>query len=140
MTCAICLETPKVKLLLQCKHTFCFHCIHTWSLKCGTCPCCRSIIKKRVFKTMKSEFLNMCNTIMRQVRQSTPDERGDRLLDFFRFLVKNEPILGIMKDNSEFMELMIQKYENLGPDFDQRLLLRMIKMNERFKENTGTYV
>ena len=45
MECPICFEQIGQNFtILQCSHSFHSHCIHVWSDKNNSCPCCRQII------------------------------------------------------------------------------------------------
>lgn len=142
--CSICLEPPKTKLSLQCKHTFCFHCIHKWSLKHSSCPCCRKCTLNQDIPGMKQRFLNTCSLrIQKSKKAKDKTEHKKLVLDVFRYIVENRELLGVLKDNTAFLDLMINKYKTLAVKLDldtEHLLKEMVRMNERFKENNGTFI
>ena len=70
-------------------------------------------------------------------------EHKKLVLDVFRHVVDNKELLGVLKDNTAFLDLMINKYKTLSVNLDLdtgHLLKEMITMNERFKENNGTFI
>ena len=142
--CSICLDTPKTKLSLQCNHAFCFHCIHKWSLKHSSCPCCRKCMKNQDIPGMKQRFLDTCSLKMKKSKKAkNKKEHKNLVLDVFRYVVENGELLGVLKDNITFLDLMINKYKMLSMKLDLKsgnLLKEMVRMNERFKENNGTFI
>ena len=142
--CSICLETPKTKLSLQCNHTFCFHCIHKWSLKHSSCPCCRKCMKNQDIPGMKQRFLDTCSLKIKKSKKAKNKKEHKKLvLDVFNYVVENGELLGVLKDNTAFLDLMINKYKMFSVKLDLEtgnLLNEMVRMNERFKENNGTFI
>ena len=46
--CPICLNEIKDKIILSCKHEFCFICLNEWSNKGNRCPMCRRLFKNLI--------------------------------------------------------------------------------------------
>lgn len=70
-------------------------------------------------------------------------EHKKLVLDVFRYVVDNKELLGVLKDNTAFLDLMINKYKTLAVKLKLdtgNLLTEMVRMNERFKENNGTFI
>lgn len=70
-------------------------------------------------------------------------EHKKLVLDVFRYVVDNKELLGVLKDNTAFLDLMINKYKTLAVKLKLEtgnLLTEMVRMNERFKENNGTFI
>ena len=49
--CGVCLEeTLKCNIKLECSHKFCKECIYKWFLESDTCPTCRAVTSKHIFR------------------------------------------------------------------------------------------
>lgn len=49
--CSICLDVVKYLKELSCNHVFCKVCINNWLKINKSCPCCRTVICKKLTKT-----------------------------------------------------------------------------------------
>lgn len=136
--CSICLEYPDVEMSLQCKHTFCFHCIYKWTSRNDTCPCCRTSTRLSKVKRVKRVFIDGCDARMKRIKKADSlTEKREKTIDFFKFLTTNYGVLGVLSGNVEFMDICIRKCHQLSTQytFNNRKILKKLKaMNERFKE------
>lgn len=51
MVCSVCLDVIKEPKELSCKHVFCQLCIENWLKINKSCPCCRTMICKKLTRT-----------------------------------------------------------------------------------------
>ena len=139
--CSICLNRCRVKISLQCKHAFCFHCIYKWSSVKHSCPCCRNEINGtfvKIKETFKMKFSEHIKT-MKAIDTQSISHAKKSTIAFFKFICTNYKVISIMDGNVPFLDVCIIKYKQLSSKYelnDDRILKKMIVMNERFKENT----
>jgi hypothetical protein len=93
---------------------------------------------------MKRRFLDTCSLKIKKSKNAkNKTEHKQLVLDVFRYVVENGEILGVLKDNIAFLDLMVHKYKTFALKLDLdtgHLLEEMVRMNERFKENNGTFI
>lgn len=101
-------------------------------------------MKNQDIPGMKQRFLDTCSLKMKKSKKAkNKKEHKNLVLDVFRYVVENGELLGVLKDNITFLDLMINKYKMLSMKLDLKsgnLLEEMVRMNERFKENNGTFI
>ena len=57
--CPICLNQIKDKIILSCKHEFCFICLNEWSNKNNRCPMCRQLFQNLI--NDNTDYINYTN-------------------------------------------------------------------------------
>ncbi|CAK9795014.1 E3 ubiquitin-protein ligase rnf8 [Anthophora quadrimaculata] len=81
LTCSICSELFVKATTLNCTHTFCYHCINSWSKKKKECPVCRTRVsamnRSIVLDNFIESMLENLPTRFKERRKETIEERQD---------------------------------------------------------------
>jgi len=123
--CAICMDTIKNPVMLECTHLYCAACIFRWIKTANNCPTCRNIIKSYneftaiIDKTETvDEILSKEDTLIKIILNKFNGKfliftSNDNCFETFKpKLIANNITFDFLKGNTSHMMTILEKFKN----------------------------